>query len=106
MGDQAPVPTWLYGHLRRWHYLSFLKEANTIKLLDRVTRGALAPEAIERLVRAVDEDLGLVLHPAGEGAKVTLSRADEARVEILVDHAHQPLDRLGRERAARHAIQG
>ncbi len=95
MGDQAPVPTWLYGHLRRWHYLSFLKEASTLKLLDRVTRGALAPEAIERLVRVVDEDLGLVLHRAVEGAKVRLSHADEARVALETIDLDLPVARAG-----------
>src|SRR5882724_9704529 len=59
MGGEAPVPAWLYGHLRRWHYLSFLKEESTLRLLDRVARGALEPVQIERMVRIVDEDLGL-----------------------------------------------
>ena len=50
MGGEAPVPAWLYGHLRRWHLLSFLKEESTQRLLERVARGALEPAKIERLV--------------------------------------------------------
>src|SRR5207248_745434 len=33
MGAEAPVPAWLYGHLRRWHFLSFLREESTMGLL-------------------------------------------------------------------------
>ena len=42
-GGEAPIPAWLYSHLRRWHYLSFLKEESTVKLLDRVSQGAREP---------------------------------------------------------------
>jgi hypothetical chaperone protein len=82
MGGEAPVPAWLYGKLRRWHYLSFLKEESTLRLLERVQRGALEPVKIERFLRVVDEDLGLVLHRAVEGAKVKLSSEDAARVAL------------------------
>jgi hypothetical chaperone protein len=82
MGAEAPVPAWLYSHLRRWHYLSFLKEESTVRLLDRVTRGALEPARFGRLVRVVDEDLGLRLHRAVEGAKVRLSTRDADRVAL------------------------
>ena len=82
MGAEAPVPAWIYGHLRRWHYLSFLKDEATLRLLDRVTHGALEPVRVGRLVRVVDEDLGLVLHRAVEGAKVRLSTRDADRVTL------------------------
>jgi hypothetical chaperone protein len=82
LGGEAPVPAWLYGHLRRWHYLSFLKEERTLHLLDRVARGALEPARIERLVRVVQDDLGLVLHRAVEGAKVRLSQREADRVAV------------------------
>src|SRR4051812_46867767 len=60
MGGEAPVPAWLYSRLRRWHYLSFLRDEDTLRLLDRVARGALEPVRFDRLVRVVDEDLGMV----------------------------------------------
>jgi hypothetical chaperone protein len=82
MGGTAPVPAWLYGHLRRWHLLSFLKEESTQRLLARVAHGTEAPAAIEKLTRVVDEDLGLPLHQAVEGAKVRLSHGDSDRVAL------------------------
>lgn len=92
-GAEAPVPAWIYGHLRRWHYLSFLKEESTLRLLERVTRGALEPAQIDRLVRIVDEDLGMLLHRAVEGAKVRLSGADEQRVALPAIELDLPITR-------------
>jgi hypothetical chaperone protein len=93
MGGEAPVPAWIYGHLRRWHYLSFLREESTLRLLDRVAQGALEPARIERLVRMVDDDLGMVLHRAVEGAKVRLSSADRDRVVLEAIDLDLALDR-------------
>ncbi|HEY5921953.1 MAG TPA: Hsp70 family protein [Kofleriaceae bacterium] len=82
MGGEAPVPAWLYGHLRRWHLLSFLKEESTQRLLERVARGAVEAVRVGRLVSVVEDDLGLALHRAVEGAKVRLSKRDAERVEL------------------------
>ena len=82
MGAEAPVPAWLYGHLRRWHYLSFLKSAETQRLLARVVQGAMAPKLIDRLVTVIEEDLGLALHKGVEGCKVRLSHSDLDRVKV------------------------
>ncbi len=82
MGAEAPVPAWIYGHLRRWHYLSFLKSADTQRLLARVVQGALEPVLIDRLVTMIEEDLGLALHRGVEGCKVRLSRAEADRVAV------------------------
>lgn len=81
MGGEAPVPAWLYGHLRRWHLLSFLKEESTQRLLERVAAGAVEPERVARLVSVVEDDLGLALHRAVEGAKVSLSKADRTAIQ-------------------------
>jgi hypothetical chaperone protein len=82
MGGTAPVPAWLYGHLRRWHLLSFLKEDSTQRLLHRVADGAREPAKIAKLVTVVEDDLGMPLHRAVEGAKVRLSAHDDARVAL------------------------
>jgi hypothetical chaperone protein len=97
MGGEAPVPAWLYGHLRRWHYLSFLRDEATLRLLDRVVRGALEPARLGRLVRVVEDDLGLVLHRAVEGAKVRLSASDADRVALDAIDLDLPILRSGFE---------
>jgi hypothetical chaperone protein len=95
MGGEAPVPAWIYGHLRRWHLLSFLKEESTQRLLERVARGAIEPARIQRLVSVVEDDLGLPLHRAVEGAKVRLSKRDSERVELPAISLDLPITRAG-----------
>jgi hypothetical chaperone protein len=97
MGGEAPVPAWLYSRLRRWHYLSFLRDEDTLRLLDRVARGALDPVRFDRLVRVVDEDLGMVMHRAVEGAKVRLSSRDSDRVALDAIELDLPVTRASFE---------
>ena len=92
-GAEAPVPAWLYGHLRRWHYLSFLKEESTLRLLERVTQGARDKVKVERLTRLVDDDLGMLLHRSVEGAKVRLSGAPADRVALEQIELDLPMTR-------------
>jgi len=72
-GHEAPVPAWIYNRLRRWHHLSMLKSADTVALLERIADGARDKDGIGRLVRIVEEDLGLPLHGAVEHAKLALT---------------------------------
>ena len=78
MGGEAPVPAWIYNALRRWHTLSMLKSPSTTRLLERIADGALAPEAISRLLHVVEDDLGLPLHASIERSKLALSKGDRA----------------------------
>src|SRR4051812_19270212 len=77
-GAMTPVPHWMFLRLRRWHHLSFLKEASTLELLDRIHHGSSDPARIARLLRLVEDDLGLPLHQAVERCKVALSARAEA----------------------------
>ncbi|MBS1124273.1 MAG: hypothetical protein H6Q90_6501, partial [Deltaproteobacteria bacterium] len=95
LGGEAPVPAWLYGKLRRWHHLSFLREESTMRLLERVGYGALDPTRFERLIRVVDEELGLVLHRAVEGAKVRLSANESDSVDFDAIDLDLPVTRSG-----------
>jgi hypothetical chaperone protein len=97
MGGEAPVPAWLYSHLRRWHLLSFLKEESTQRLLERALRGALEPDKIGRLVRVVEDDLGLAMHHAVEGAKVRLSSVEHDRVAVRAIELDLAVGRTGFE---------
>mgnify|MGYP003377998382 CR=1 FL=1 len=81
-GGEAPVPAWIYNRLRRWHHLSMLKTTETLTLLERIADGALDRVGIDRLVRVVDEDLGLPLHGAVEAAKLALTAAPAATFDF------------------------
>jgi hypothetical chaperone protein len=73
-----PVPRWIYGHLERWHHLSFLRTPRTLALLFDLQREALEPERLAALVHIVQEDLGFPLHRSVEAAKVALTRGPDA----------------------------
>lgn len=92
LGGEAPVPSWLYNRLRRWHHLSMLKTSDTLALLERIAAGALDPVGIARLLRVIEDDLGLPLHGAVEAAKVALTGASAAafhlrRPDVAIDAA-------------------
>ncbi len=72
-GKVLPVPNWLYEHLERWHYLSFLKTRKNMELLKQIRFQALAPEKLDALIELVDQDLGYRLHQAIEAVKCSLS---------------------------------
>ena len=93
MGGEAPVPAWLYGHLRRWHLLSFLKEESTQRLLKRVQEGSLERRKIENFIQLIDEDLGLPLHQAVEGAKVRMSSVAADRLALRAIELDLPIAR-------------
>jgi hypothetical chaperone protein len=80
---EMPVPPWLYTNLRRWHHLSFLRSRETSALLDKIRHGASDPGAIDKLVRVIEDELGLPLHQAVEAAKHALSGSE--RTEFAFD---------------------
>jgi hypothetical chaperone protein len=82
MGAVTEVPLWPYSKLRRWHHLSFLKAPETMRLLERVARGALDPARYGRLVQTVEDDLGLPMHQAVERTKIALSAGDAGALTI------------------------
>lgn len=97
-GRETPVPTALFSKLRRWHYLSFLKEPTTLRLLERIEQGSSVPEKVARLLSLVRDELGLPLHRAVERAKVELSSSgathfDFAPIELAVPIARGAFDR-------------
>ena len=72
-----PVPNWLYEHLERWHYLSFLKTKKNMELLRQIRFRALEPQKMEALIDLVDQDLGYRLYQSIESTKCALSDRTE-----------------------------
>ena len=77
-GKVLAVPYWLYEHLERWHYLSFLKTRRNLELLKQIRYQALEPAKIDALIDLVDHDLGYRLYRAIEAAKCALSETPTA----------------------------
>ncbi|HXX48235.1 MAG TPA: Hsp70 family protein [Myxococcota bacterium] len=99
-GRVLPVPRWIYGHLERWHHLSFLRTPRTLALLYDLQREALEPQRFEALVHVVQEDLGFPLHRSVERAKLALTR--EPAAELAFAHGPvkiaEPVERAAFER--------
>jgi hypothetical chaperone protein len=72
-GKILPVPNWLYEHLERWHYLSFLKTRKNMELLHQIEFQALEPQKIKAMIDLVDHDLGYRLYQSIERTKCALS---------------------------------
>jgi hypothetical chaperone protein len=72
------VPAWIYAHLERWHYFSFLRTNNVREILKSARIRALEPEKIEALIAVIEGDLGYQLHQAVQKVKFELSQKDHA----------------------------
>jgi hypothetical protein len=72
------VPAWIYSHLERWHYLSFLRTNNVREILKSARVRALQPEKIEALIAVIEGDLGYQLHQAVQKVKFELSQSESA----------------------------
>ena len=72
-GKVLTVPNWLYEHVERWHYLSFLKTSKNMELLRKIQFQSVEPQKIDALIDLVDHDLGYRLYQAVERTKCALS---------------------------------
>lgn len=70
------VPAWIYAHLERWHYLSFLRTNNVREILKSARSRALEPEKIEALIAVIEGDLGYQLHQSVQKVKFELSQRE------------------------------
>lgn len=89
MGKRMTMPMAILGKLCAWHEMSFIKERNTMQLLEQMLYTSDRAPAVEALIDLVEENLGFRLFRAIEAAKIELStrpsariRFDEARVQI------------------------
>ena len=79
------VPVWIYGKLRRWHHLSFLKTKKNTELLEEIESQSDQPEKIAALIHILDYDLGYHLYRAVERAKVALSASETTQFSFVDD---------------------
>lgn len=79
-GAETPVPHWIFQKLKRWNHVSFLKSKKYLDFLREVHGTCDRPEAIGRLIRIVDEDLGYLMFRAVERAKRTVHGGGATRI--------------------------
>ena len=77
------MPSWVYKHLERWHYVSFLKSKKTVEALRQLRAQALEPSKLDALLHLIRNDLGFEMYRSVERAKFALSGAEAARLEFV-----------------------
>ncbi|WP_026605774.1 Hsp70 family protein [Methylocapsa acidiphila] len=75
---RLPIPAYFHAAFAQWHQLSWLKSAQTLAELKKLTASAEAPRLLEDLTILIEQDLGFELYRAIGGLKASLSAAPEA----------------------------
>jgi hypothetical chaperone protein len=82
MDKRLPIPSHYYARFQRWSDLSFLRTAETFRELRTLKRMAEDPEALDRLIYIIEEELGFELYRAVSGVKAALSAEESAVLEF------------------------
>jgi hypothetical chaperone protein len=80
MGKRLPIPMHYYARFQRWSDLSFLRAPDILRELRTLKRMAEEPEALDRLLYIIEEELGFELYRAVSSVKAALSVAESARL--------------------------
>jgi hypothetical chaperone protein len=76
------APSWYFFDLATWHRIGFLYDPKVLTEVRGVLREAQEPEKIERLLRVLEQRKGHELLAAVEAAKIELSNADLATLDL------------------------
>src|SRR5262249_41971002 len=76
------APLWYFSDLATWHRIGFLYDPKVLSEVRGVLRDSTEPEKIERLLRVLEQRKGHELLAAVESAKIELSRADLATLDL------------------------
>jgi len=76
------APSWYFSDLATWHRINFLYEQKVLSQVRGVLRDSAQPEKIERLLRVLEERKGHELLAGVEAAKIELSHADFAMLDL------------------------
>jgi len=100
------MPSSYYMHLATWHTINFAYTRPVWAELQRVYLDALAPEGIERLLRVIETRAGHWLALQVEAAKIALSDAQSATLELdrLAPGLRHTLTRLEFEAATEQLV--
>ncbi|WP_024516901.1 Hsp70 family protein [Bradyrhizobium sp. Tv2a-2] len=76
------APSWYFSDLATWHRINFLYDQKVLTEVRGVLRDSAEPEKIERLLRVLEQRKGHELLADVESAKIELSRADLAELDL------------------------
>ncbi len=76
------APAWYFIDLATWHRIGFLYEPKVLTQVRGVLRDSAEPEKIERLLRVLEHRKGHELLAGIEAAKIELSNADLAMLDL------------------------
>jgi hypothetical chaperone protein len=76
------APSWYFSDLATWHRINFLYDQKVLTEVRGVLRDSAEPEKIERLLRVLEQRKGHDLLADVEAAKIELSNADRARLDL------------------------
>ncbi len=76
------APSWYFSDLATWHRINFLYEPRVLTEIRGVLRDSAEPEKIKRLLRVLEQRKGHELLACVEAAKIELSRADHATLNL------------------------
>jgi len=82
MDKRLPIPSHYYARFQRWSDLSFLRTAETFRELRTLKRMAEDPDALDRLMYIIEEELGFDLYRAVSATKSALSAEHSAVLEF------------------------
>lgn len=76
------IPNGYYANFARWNQLALMKSSGELKELIELSRQAVDPAPLLKLIDIIDNDLGFALYRAVSAAKIALSSADRAVFEF------------------------
>lgn len=76
------APSWYFYDLATWHRINFLYDPRVLTEVRGVLRDSVEPEKIGRLLRLLEQRRGHELLAGIESAKIELSRADLATLDL------------------------
>lgn len=89
-GKRLEVPDAMHRRICQWDQIVFLKTAQNLDLLWRLSKSSDAPEAFERFIALVKENQGFALFQVIEAAKIALASRDVAPLRFT--HPRIPID--------------
>ncbi len=81
--DGLDAPSWYFRDLATWHMISFLYDPKVLSEVRGVLRDSAEPEKIKRLLAVLEQRKGHELLAGVESAKIELSQADLATLNLV-----------------------